>query len=132
MAPIRPLLRAAGMTDQQWRVLRVLNDEGSIDMSGLAAAAMLHAPSVTRILRELKDRGLIARRTDPKDGRRSIVAITPEGRKLVHATANGTRPILDQYGERFGRERLTALRAELAAFVAAVADLAPGNETSED
>lgn len=125
MAPIRPSLREAGVTDQQWRVLRVLADEESIDASGLAQAALLHAPSVTRILRELRDRGLIERQSDAKDARRSIIAITTEGRKLVRTTADVTRKMLDEYTERFGVERIAALRSELAAFTTAIAAMAP-------
>ena len=67
MAPIRPELRAANVTEQQWRVLRVLADQGSLDAAALAAAALLHAPSLTRILKELTQRGLIARHPDPED-----------------------------------------------------------------
>jgi homoprotocatechuate degradation regulator HpaR len=120
MEPIRPLLRDAGVTEQQWRVLRVVNDEGSINASSLADAAMLHGPSVTRILRELKDRGLIERRADPEDARRSIIRITIEGEELVRVTAQQTRAILDQYATVFGRERVAALRAELIAFSRAI------------
>ena len=80
MAPIRPKLRAADVTEQQWRVLRVLSDEGRLDIAALAASAMLHGPSVTRILKELGERGLIARDVDPQDKRRSIIAISEAGR----------------------------------------------------
>ena len=59
-------LRDAGVTEQQWRVLRVLIDNTRIDVSALAAAALLRAPSLTRILRELEGRGLI----DPRNRQR--------------------------------------------------------------
>ena len=80
MAPIRPLLRAANFTEQQWRVLRVLSDEGPLDIATLATRAMLHGPSLTRILKELGDRGLTHRQLDAKDRRRSIIEITATGR----------------------------------------------------
>jgi homoprotocatechuate degradation regulator HpaR len=123
MAPIRPFLRAAGVTEQQWRVLRVLGDDGGIDASRLADAALLHPPSVTRILRELVERGLVARRASPDDGRRAILVLEPEGRALVERTAVHTLGVLEAIGRRFGEARLAALRAELAALTAAIADL---------
>jgi Transcriptional regulators len=113
MAPIRPLLREAGVTEQQWRVLRVLTDEGPLEPTGLAEAALLHAPSVTRILRELGDRGFTERRRDPTDGRRAIIAISPAGRHLVTETSARTLRLLNRYREEFGNERLAALQREL-------------------
>ena len=115
MLPIRPFLRAAGITEQQWRVLRVLSDERQLDTSTLAARAMLHAPSVTRIVKELVDRELIVRTTDPQDARRSILALTHSGENLVGRTSEQTLAILDRYAERFGADRLAALQAELRA-----------------
>jgi homoprotocatechuate degradation regulator HpaR len=113
MAPIRPTLSEAGLTEQQWRVLRVLLDEGPMDLSHLSGSALLRPPSVTRILRELIERELIVRRPDPEDGRRSIVEICDSGAELVRRTAAFTLAVLDGYAERFGAERLLALQREL-------------------
>lgn len=121
MAPIRPKLREANVTEQQWRVLRVLADERAIDAQSLAAAALLHAPSVTRILKELGERGLIERRTDARDGRRSIITITRAGTGLLRDTATHTLKILDRYGQAFGHDRLEALMRDIAAFTASIA-----------
>ena len=106
MAPIRPVLRASNVTEQQWRVLRVLDDVEALDASGIAEQALLYAPTVTRILRELVDRGLVVRRIDANDGRRSIISITQEGHHLVEQTASHTRQLLDAYTKEFGEQRL--------------------------
>lgn len=127
MAPIRPELRSANVTEQQWRVLRVLADCKSIDARGIATAALLYPPSVTRILKELAERGLIQRQTDAGDGRRSIIAITAEGRALVNATAAHTLKLLDQYADAFGQARLDALKSEIAAFTAAISPFSSGD-----
>ncbi|MAB12436.1 MarR family transcriptional regulator [Parvibaculum sp.] len=122
MGPIRPMLREVGLTDQQWRVLRVLVDQGPVDASTLARAALLYAPTVTRILRDLVARGLVERFTNPADGRRSIIKISPQGRAIVDRTAKRTRVVLDQYAERFGPSRLAALQTELVALVEAIGE----------
>jgi homoprotocatechuate degradation regulator HpaR len=129
MSPIRPILRAAGVTEQQWRVLRVLIDEGAIDPSQLASSAILLPPSVTRILRELVERGLIQRALDPADGRRSIVSITQSGRNLFEHTAEQTLLLLETYNAAFGPERLAHLVDELSAFTQAIRAL--GLETPD-
>jgi homoprotocatechuate degradation regulator HpaR len=120
MAPIRPVLRDAGVTEQQWRVLRVLDDIGAVDPTRLADAALLYAPSVTRILKELAERGLISRVADSHDGRRSIVELSRDGRALIEQTSRQTGALLETYRASFGHDRLTALLHELAALKAAI------------
>jgi homoprotocatechuate degradation regulator HpaR len=120
MAPIRPILRDAGVTEQQWRVLRVLDDIGAVDPTRLADAALLYAPSVTRILKELVERGLISRMADPQDGRRSIVELSPQGRGLIEQTSRQTGALLEAYHTSFGQDRMTALLHELAALKTAI------------
>ena len=132
MAPIRPVLRAADVTEQQWRVLRVLADEGSAEPSQLAESALLLGPSVSRILRELLDRGLVCRDADPKDGRRSIVLITPAGRTLMRETARHTLGVLDDYAARFGEARLRRLIAELQAFTETIRPCAQAGAIAPD
>ena len=133
MAPIRPILRDAGVTEQQWRVLRVLSDEGVCDASRLGEVALLHAPSVTRILKELVDRKLITRETDPDDGRRSMVTITAKGRALVQHVGGRTRLLLNAYTIAFGPRRLQTLQTELIALVQAIeGTMLADNESSDE
>lgn len=121
MAPLRPALRDAGVTEQQWRVLRVLLDAEAIDVSALSAAALLRPPSLTRILRELQGRGLVERQVDQRDARRAFVSITPEGRRIADSTIETMLALLDRYADAFGVERLQALIDELALFTATAA-----------
>lgn len=121
MAPIRPILRTAGVTEQQWRVLRTLTDEGGIDVTTLAYNAMLRPPSLTRILKELTERKLVIREADAEDGRRSIVTISPAGRALVDETTAAYLATLDRYADTFGVDRFQALLDELAVLTDAIA-----------
>ncbi len=66
MAPIRPMLNEAGVTEQQWRVLRVLDGAGPMDLKTLADSALLFGPSLSRIIKDLADRGLVLRKNNPK------------------------------------------------------------------
>ena len=124
MSPIRAELRRVGVTEQQWRVLRVLNEEPVMDAVRIAQAALLHAPSVTRILKELDERRLIERTTDARDARRLQVSITASGKALIEQTASHTLVHLDSYAAAFGRERLDSLRDELTAFIRTLEALA--------
>lgn len=83
MAPIREMLQASGITEQQWRVLRVLSDQGAQDATELAERAALLQPSLTRILKTLNERAFITRTQDKADRRRQVVALTPAGQTLL-------------------------------------------------
>jgi homoprotocatechuate degradation regulator HpaR len=120
LAPMRPHLRDHNITEPQWRVMRVINDRGSTYATGLAEAGLLHAPSVTRILKELEERKLIVREPDVSDRRRAMVALTPEGREIVKAISRHVVRILDIYSERFGAKRMEKLAGELRALKAAI------------
>lgn len=133
MAPIRPCLRAAGVTDQQWRVLRVLSAGGPIDAGQIARLALLHPPTVTRILRELMHRGLLSRETDARDRRRTVITVTEAGLALVRETASHTAVVLQRYEQAFGAQRLASLMSELRAFSAALAPFSsPDDEGPEE
>lgn len=120
IAPMRPKLREHEITEPQWRVMRVLNDRGAADATGLAAVGLLHAPSVTRILRDLEQRGFVVREPDLNDGRRTLVVLSPEGRALVQLISREVMRIMDVYTERFGAERLETLVTEMKALAAAI------------
>jgi len=129
MAPIRPVLRSSNFTEQQWRVLRVLSDEGPLDIAALCTKAVLHGPSISRILKELSDRGLISREADAQDRRRFFVDITSEGRLAIKKTATDTLVLLNKYVDAFGKERLENLLSELTAFSEELADFHPMDRT---
>jgi homoprotocatechuate degradation regulator HpaR len=120
MAPLRPVLREHNITEPQWRVMRVINERGAADATGLAEVGLLHAPSVTRILKELQERGLVVREPDPDDRRRMMIALSPEGREMVKSTARPMVRILREYSDRFGAERLERLANELRALSAVI------------
>ena len=120
MAPIRPMLAEASVTEQQWRVLRVLNDRGPVDLKTLAESALLFGPSVTRILKDLVQRGLVTRQPNPEDGRGAIVSLSASGRALIEETGSHTIQQLNRYSKRFGDKRLKNLISELQALIAAI------------
>ncbi|WP_404713667.1 MarR family transcriptional regulator [Sphingomonas sp. MMS24-J13] len=120
MAPLRPVLREHNISEPLWRVMRVINDRGAPDATSLAEVGLLHGPSVTRILKELEERKLIVRAGDPDDRRRTMVALSPEGRALVKVIGRSIIRILHEYSERFDNDRLDRLMDELRALAAAI------------
>src|SRR5262245_61859399 len=56
MSHFRPILAAHDVTEQQWRVIRVLFEAGTLDASEVADKASILAPSLTRMIRSLEER----------------------------------------------------------------------------
>ena len=83
MVHTRPSLRSHGLSDQQWRVLRVLGEHGTVETGRVAREAFILGPSLTGVLARMEQAGLIRRERDPADQRRSVVRATPRGKRLV-------------------------------------------------
>ena len=116
MARFRPMLRSHGLTEQQWRVIRVLADSDDIDASELARRSFLLAPSLTRILQYLEGEKLVRRRGDDQDQRRSVFSLTNSGRRLFAAVAPDSEALYRDIEAEFGGKRLERLYQLLAAF----------------
>jgi homoprotocatechuate degradation regulator HpaR len=113
MARFRPLLEAHGINEQQWRVIRVLAEADSLDATELATQANILAPSLTRMIRALEGRGLIARERDAADGRRAVLSVTAAGAALIDAVTPEATAVYAQLDAEFGPERIVALVALL-------------------
>ena len=83
MAHTRPSLREHALSDQQWRVLRVLGEHGAVETGRVAREAFILGPSLTGVLARMERDGLIERSRDPEDARRTVIEATAQGRKLV-------------------------------------------------
>jgi homoprotocatechuate degradation regulator HpaR len=107
MARVRPLLRAHGFTEQQYRMLRTLQNEAPLDNATIAARATLLPPSVTRILADLQDRGLVE---DVRDNGRWVRAqLTAGGEEAVRAAAADVDEVGEMLTARMGSARLQEL-----------------------
>ena len=112
MAPVRKMLAGTGMTEQQWRVLRVLDEFGPMDASRLAREAGLMASSLTRIVQSMVADGLVARETPASDRRRQVIEIASRGRKVLSDNRDAALAIADDLRGRLGErdfERLLDL-----------------------
>lgn len=109
MAPIRDMLRASGLTEQQWRVLRILSEFGPQDLTEIARQACLLMPSLSRIIRSLAQNGLVIRASDTKDRRRQTVVISPAGQHLIDDNLVQATQIAANYRNQLGAERYELL-----------------------
>lgn len=109
MGPIREMLSGVGITEQQWRVLRVLQETGPQEPTKIAERACLLLPSLTRILQKLEEKGLIDRTRDLQDKRKQIVQITDAGADLIEDNLEASIALLEETRAQMGSDRYEAL-----------------------
>ncbi|MDH0093008.1 homoprotocatechuate degradation operon regulator HpaR [Achromobacter mucicolens] len=117
MAHFRPVLHAAGVTEQQWRVLRTLSEVGSLEPNQIARACQILSPSLTRMLAGMEEQGLIRRTRSSADQRRQEISLTVKSNKII----DRMRPMIDakyqEIEERIGKELLDRLYCDVDAMV---------------
>ena len=87
MSRFRPHLRSHGVTEQQWRILRVLAEHHQVELLELSARCLIQPPSLSRTVPALVERGLVNRELHPEDHRRVLVSLTGEGQELFDTMA---------------------------------------------
>lgn len=106
MEPVRGMLAESGVTEQKWRVLRVLEETGQIEPTVIASEACLHLPSLSRILKSMESDGLVQRKEDLEDRRKTLVAISDAGRAILARHAEQSAAIFAGLEERMGKEKI--------------------------
>lgn len=109
IAPIRVMVAKSGLTEQQWRILCVLVEQGPMDATRLSEECNLLLPSQTRIVQALVEKGFLERHQDPSDRRRYSLAVTPAGRQVVAVHEDDIMAFSARIEARLGRKRLDKL-----------------------
>ncbi|MFZ6648137.1 homoprotocatechuate degradation operon regulator HpaR [Undibacterium sp. TJN25] len=83
MSNFRPVLNHYGVTEQQWRILRVLGEYGHLEPRELCDLCQILSPSMAGMLARMEDTGLIHRERVAGDQRRVTVTLAPHGEYLM-------------------------------------------------
>lgn len=88
-------LESVGLTIQKYRVLAYL-DQGPATPSELAYRLTVQAPTVTRLVAGLTERGYVSREVDRSDKRRSVLRLTGSGRRAIAQASTASQAALDR------------------------------------
>lgn len=83
----RPILNDAGVTEQQWRVIRALLEHGPMEPREIGNICCLSSPSLAGILARMDELGLVLRERFPNDQRRVLVSVSAKGADLASQLA---------------------------------------------
>lgn len=108
MRHFRPTLRHFDLTEQQWRVLRALSGSEPNDLGQLSQKTFLLGPSLSRMLKDMEERGLVLRRADEDDLRVGRVSLAPAGAALIEEVGAYSEAIYAELASRIGAERIAA------------------------
>ena len=101
---------ASGLSAPRLSALSVVVFGGPLTLGDLARAEQVKPPTMTRIVTGLEKDGLVKRRDDPNDGRRTHIAATPKGQRILAAgRARRVERLAGAVG-RLDRKELAELR----------------------
>ncbi|MFK5977986.1 MAG: homoprotocatechuate degradation operon regulator HpaR [Rhizobiaceae bacterium] len=105
----RPLLARHNFTEQQWRVLRILIEEKSLDATALSERSCILAPSLTRIIRNLESRGLLQKEVSQTDARKLVLKPTRQALDVNKVVTPEINKVFKGIEKRFGAEKTEKL-----------------------
>ena len=109
------VLRHAGITPEQYHVLKVLRDAGSAGLacSAVAERSVSGDPDITRLLDRLEKQGWAERTRDESDRRVVLAAITKQGQKLLQQLEGPVATLHASQFARLPKAQLNTLRKTL-------------------
>lgn len=109
MTHFRPALNEAGLTEQQWRIVRILYQHEELESNQLADLACILKPSLTGILNRMIDQGLIQKRKDNNDQRINLITLAEQGKQCFEIQAVKMEASYKKIQEQFGLEKTQQL-----------------------
>lgn len=82
MTFFRPILNRYNLTEQQWRIIRVVDDKRSVDFDTLSKLTCILKPSLTGILNRMERDGLIFKLKPLNDQRKLFISLTQNGQNI--------------------------------------------------
>ncbi len=89
LARFEQVLARAGLTLTQWTLLLQMRDGMVRTASDFAHDLQHDSGALTRVIDQLEQRGLVARRRSSRDRRRVELALTPAGEEMIRHTLPG-------------------------------------------
>jgi homoprotocatechuate degradation regulator HpaR len=122
IARFRPILNEHGVTEQQWRIVRVLLERGPMEPREIVTACCISSPSLAGILARMDDMGLVQRARFDDDLRRVKVSLTPKSRALAALIAPQVEAAYAAIEGRIGRKFTQDFYRTLDDLIAALDD----------
>jgi DNA-binding MarR family transcriptional regulator len=121
-----------GLTPPKLSALSVIVARGPIGLGALADAEQVRSPTMTRVVSELEQAGLVARSPDPHDRRGILLRATPRGRRAFDEGRRARVALLADDLGTLSRDELRAVTRALDVIEGLVGGRHGRSITSED
>ncbi len=106
----RQLAESVGLSDQQWQLLEEIHTEHFMP-SLFAARRESSAAAVSKIIRQLTDKGFIVAEIDREDARKRSYHLTDQGREAVAQLRASRQQAIDEVWLRFDESQLEEFKS---------------------
>jgi homoprotocatechuate degradation regulator HpaR len=107
MSHFRPILNHFGFTEQQWRILRALDERKQLEPREICDICQINSSNMTGVLARMEDMGLILRNRSTEDQRRVLVRLSPKSESLVREIAPLIEAQYQHIEEAYGTKLFT-------------------------
>ncbi len=119
MSHFRPILQHFGLTEQQWRIMRVLDEHVQLEPREICDLCQMLSSSMAGMLARMEDMGLVTRERMEQDQRRVLVCLAPHGKKLMREVAHLIDLQYRHIEQSLGKPMLNDLLHSLENFIGA-------------
>ena len=109
-----------GITGPQRLCIRILGRYPNLSPGQLAEIMHVHPSTLTGVLKRLEQKGIVARRIDPNDARRSLLTLTPRGKGLDRQRSGTVEEAVRRTLSRTGRRKVEAAGSVVTALTDAL------------
>ncbi|KRP43588.1 homoprotocatechuate degradation operon regulator, HpaR [Pseudomonas libanensis] len=109
MSFFRPSLNEHGLTEQQWRIIRILEQHGELEIYQLAELACILKPSMTGVLVRMEAAGMVHRRKAEQDQRRVLITLADKGKASFESMSQCMEANYQRLQDQFGEEKFQML-----------------------
>ncbi|MCK3827185.1 homoprotocatechuate degradation operon regulator HpaR [Pseudomonas sp. W2Aug9] len=109
MSFFRPSLNEHGLTEQQWRIIRILEQHGELEIYQLAELACILKPSMTGVLVRMDAAGMVHRRKAEQDQRRVLITLADKGKASFESMSQCMEANYQRLQDQLGEEKFQTL-----------------------
>lgn len=106
-------LKKGGINITAWRILMILREMGTLSVSNIATHALAKTPTITRATYRLQTEGHVVISTSEKDGRVSMVELTPVGEKTINEVIEQSKRVFENIYTDLSAEQIEVMNTTL-------------------
>lgn len=128
LSHFRGILTHYGLTEQQWRIVRSLHEQGPLEPNQLCDVCQILSPSMVGVLSRMQTQELIVRERAAHDQRRIIISLTPQGRAIYARVAPLVEAQYRLIEDAIGHDLIDQTYAQIDRLLSAPLDQVPSVE----